>query len=320
MTQAIARPPQKSQVAIVKEQVVDQVAKKVQGFLQSGQLHLPPGYSPVNAMHAAWLKLQEVKDTKGRLALETCSKASIANALFKMVVQALDPAKEQCYFIAYGEHLTCQLSYFGAIAMARRMSGVEDVLPMVRYEGEEFELAIERGRYVVERHKPDINRKPGTPITHAYVVIEYADGRPPKTEVMTWDQIQTSWKKSRGNPQRDGSPHREQPDQMSMRTVIMRGLKRDLKSSSDHHLGELLAEIERVDTIAAAETELYDAAAEHANRELLTLDNEPPTIDLESSAGLTPEEMAEAEARDLADAQADLDARRQQGQPAEPGF
>src|SRR5690554_6325916 len=156
----------KPALAQIKEQVVDQVTARVQNFIQSGQLHLPHGYSAANAMHAAWLILQETQDRNKKPVLEVCTKASIANSLFRMVVRGLDPAKKQGYFIAYGNQLSFQESYFGNIALAKRMAGVSEVLPLVVYEGDKFELAIERGRYVVEYHKPRLDANEKTPITH----------------------------------------------------------------------------------------------------------------------------------------------------------
>jgi len=280
MTLAAQKKSKPSALQVVKEQVVDRVSERVAKFVQSGQLHLPPGYSAQNAMHAAWLILQEVKDSNKRPALEVCTQASIANSLFRMVVRGLDPAKKQGYFIVYGNQLSFQESYFGNIAMAQRMAGVSDVLPIVVYQGDKFELAIERGRYVVEYHKPRMDADAKTPITHAYCIVEFVDGRTPVTEVMRWDQIQTSWKKSRGNPNRDGSPHQEQPDQMAIRTVINRALKRYINASTDAHLAEVLAEIDRADALAAAEHEIEVEAREYANQgETLAL--EPPTIDVD---------------------------------------
>lgn len=300
-TKAARKPGNALQV--VKEQVVDRVSDRIAKFIHSGQLHLPPSYSPQNAMHAAWLILQETKDKDLRPVLEVCSQASIANALFRMVVRGLDPAKKQGYFIAYGKQLSFQESYFGNMMLAQRDAGVLDVLPMVVYAGDKFDLAIERGRYVVEYHKPRLDADASTPITHAYCIVEFADGRAPRTEVMRWDQIQTSWRKSK-TYKVDGKsgPHHEQPDQMAIRTVINRALKPLINSSTAPHLAEVLAEIERSDTIAAAEEEIELEAREYANREPLTLDAGPV------------EEQADEPDGESADAEVDeVDA-------ADPGF
>lgn len=280
-TKAAAKPT----LMQIKEHVVDGVTRRVEKFIQSGQLHLPHGYSAANAMHAAWLILQETLDRNKKPVLEVCTKASIANSLFRMVVRGLDPAKKQGYFIAYGDQLSFQESYFGNIALAKRMAGVSEVLPLVVYQGDKFELAIERGRYVVEYHKPRMDANEKTPITHAYCIVEFSDSRPPVTEVMRWDQIQTSWKKSRGNPSREGGPHQEQPDQMAMRTVINRALKRYINASTDAHLAEILREIQASDDLAAAQADLEYEMEAHANRETLQIDAGPADDFLDVETG-----------------------------------
>lgn len=273
----------KSQLQQIKEQVVDNVTERVHSLMQAGRLHLPPGYSAANALHAAWLTLQDVKTKDGKLALEVCTRQSITAALLRMVVSGLDPMKKQCYWIVYGRHLTCQVSYFGDIAQAQRMAGVADVLPVMRYDGEEFKLVIERGRYVVERHVPSIDVTPDTPITHAYCVVEFTDGRPPVTEVMRWDQILTSWKKSPNyKPDGKSGPHHEQPDQMAGRTVIRRALKPYINASTDRHLQEVIDEIERADAVAAAESEMEIEVEAHANQRVLEPDYDDQTDEADS--------------------------------------
>lgn len=289
----------KSQLALVKEEVVDNVTQRVHALMEAGRLHLPAGYSASNALHAAWLILQDVKTKDQKLALEVCTRPSITAALLRMIVQALDPMKKQCYFIAYGRHLACQVSYFGDIALAQRMAGVAEVLPLVRYEGEEFKLAVERGRYVVERHVPSIDIRPDTNITHAYAVIEFVDGRPPVTEVMRWDQIQTSWKKS-PTYKTDGKsgPHHEQPDQMAIRTVIRRALKPYINASTDQHIADIIADIERADAVAAAESEMEIEVEAHANQRVLEpeLEDEQEPVDDEPVEEV---EQAEAELEEI---------------------
>lgn len=277
--QQLAKKPQ-SQLQQIKEQVVDNVTERVHALMEAGRLHLPTGYSASNAMHAAWLILQDVKTTDGKPALEVCTRQSITAALLRMVVQALDPIKHQCYFIPYGKHLSCQVSYFGDITLGKRMAGVAEVLPLVRYDGEEFKLAVERGRYVVERHVPSIDVTPKTPITHAYAVVEFVDGRPPVTEVMRWDQIQNSWKKSKTyKPDGKSGMHHEQPDQAAIRTVIRRALKPYINASTDRHLQEVIDEIERADAVAAAESEMEIEVATYANQRVLEPEYDDPGDD-----------------------------------------
>ncbi len=80
-------------------------------------------------MKSAWLILQAAVDKDKKPVLEVCSKNSIANALLDMVVQGLNPAKKQCYFIAYGNGLACQRSYFGTMAVTKQVAGAKEITP-----------------------------------------------------------------------------------------------------------------------------------------------------------------------------------------------
>src|SRR5690606_18237710 len=90
------------------------------------------------------------------------------------------------------------------------------------------------------------------------------DGRPAYTEIMTWAQIQQSWRQSRQYKPEDGkvTPHITFPDQMALRTVIRRACKYIINTSSDDYL--LLHHIDRADRLAA-EAEMEAAMAEDAN-------------------------------------------------------
>lgn len=110
-----------AQLALVKRDTVDVVAEKVRQFQERGEIHFPANYSPENAMKSAWLLLQTVQDKNYKPALETCTKDSIANSLLDMVVQGLNPAKKQGYFIVYGTKLTFQRSYFGTMAVTKML-------------------------------------------------------------------------------------------------------------------------------------------------------------------------------------------------------
>ncbi|EUN40991.1 hypothetical protein U510_02400, partial [Staphylococcus aureus F13027] len=84
----------------------DNVLSRVKTLEAQGDLQFPANYSPENAMKSAMLQLQELKGSKKdgyKPALEFATSTSIANALMDMVVQGLNPAKNQGYFIMYGD-------------------------------------------------------------------------------------------------------------------------------------------------------------------------------------------------------------------------
>ena len=253
---------------VMKEETVDAIAKKVKGFQDSGDLHFPANYSPENAMKSAWLILQDVKDRTGKPALEVCTKESIANALLDMVVQGLNPAKKQGYFIPYGAALTFQRSVFGTMAVTKRLTGARKIDAMTIHEGDKVNYEIINGRYVNLKHSQEFgstNKK----IIGAYCTIIEADGSI-YTEVMTSEEIQKSWKQSKMNPDGENSTHSKFPVEMTKRTITQRACKRFLNSSDDSSiLFNLMQENE--DRVAEAETR--QIIEEKANVELLDFDD-----------------------------------------------
>jgi len=229
-----------NKLAIMKKDVVDVVEKRVDALVKAGKLQIPKDYAPENAMKSAWLTLVETKDRSNKPVLSSCTRDSIANALLDMVVQGLTPAKKQCYFIAYGQQLTCQRSYFGTMAVAKRVDPtISDILAQVVYEGDTFTYSIERGKKVITKHEQSLGNVDKKKIIGAYCMILDQDGEVRKTEIMTWDEILQSWKQSQVKPVNDngslkaGSTHAKYPAQMAMRTVINRACKPIVNSSSD---------------------------------------------------------------------------------------
>jgi Recombinational DNA repair protein (RecE pathway) len=285
MSQAQAQA--QSQLALVKRDVVDVVADKVKEFQNRGEIHFPANYSPENALKSAWLILQNVVDRNNRPALQVCTKDSIANSLLDMVVQGLNPAKKQGYFIVYGNQLVFQRSYFGTMAVTKRVTGAKDILPMVVYEGDEFEFEIVRGKKKVTKHKQTLQSMASGKIVAAYCMIVFPDDSE-FTEIMTWDEIQTAWKRSRQNPDKEGSTHKEFPQEMAKRTIINRTCKAYLNSSDDGSL--LFHHINRADD-AAEEAEVMEEIAQNANKEIVDVDYEV----VDDKSGDAPEEPAPQE-------------------------
>jgi recombination protein RecT len=275
-------------LALIKKDVVDVVGKKVSEFVSRGELHLPPNYSVENAMKSAWLILQNTVDKDKRPVLQVCTKDSIANALLDMAVQGLNPAKKQGYFIAYGKQLVFQRSYFGTMAVTKRAAGAKDIFAEVVYKGDEFEYTIHRGNKIITKHVQKIdNVDPGN-IVAAYCTIVFDDDRQ-FTDIMTWPEIQKAWSKSKMNPDKEGSTHKEFAQEMCRKTVINRACKRYLNSSDDGSL--LMYHVNRADEVAA-EAEVEAEIEENANKE--TIDIKYDIVD-EDEPELEPEEEAKEE-------------------------
>lgn len=222
------------------EDTVGEVLNKVASFQDNGNLKLPANYSAENALRSAWLLIQQTVDLDKRPALTVCTKPSIANALFDMVLQGLSPSKKQCYFIVYGNQLTMQRSYFGTIAISKRVAGVKDTVGVPVFEKDVFKYKIDltTGIKTVTQHDQEFENIDVTKLKGAYAIVTYEDGRV-EYEIMTINQITASWVMGKAKGQ---SPaHKNFPDQMACRTVINRALKLPVNSSNDD---DLYAEVE----------------------------------------------------------------------------
>ena len=272
-------------LALIKKDVVDAVSNKVREFVARGELHLSPNYSVENAMKSAWLILQNTVDKDKRPVLQVCTRDSIANALLDMAVQGLNPAKKQGYFIAYGRQLVFQRSYFGTMAVTKRVAGAKDIFAELVYKGDEFEYSIQRGNKIITKHIQRIENVDPNNIVAAYCTIVFDDDRH-FTDIMTWAEIQKAWSKSKNNPDREGSTHKDFAQEMARKTVINRACKRYLNSSDDGSL--LMYHVNRADEIAA-EAEVEAEIEENANQELIDIDADYELLD----EGADTEESAE---------------------------
>jgi len=258
-----------------KQSTVDLVQSKIKQFQQTGEIAFPDNYSPDNALKLAWLMIQETKDRNKTPVLQSCSKESIANALLSMVIQGLNPVKKQCYFIAKDGKLICDVSYLGEKAKAKSLPEVKDVYEAVYYKDDILKYKIVRGKKEIVDHEQKPENIKNDSIAGAYCVIEKIDGTV-ITEIMTWEQIQESWKKSQAwdkekNKWKYLSPHQEQPDQMALRTVIKRACKHFVGTSNDSNL--LLQQYRKVET-DTVDLEVAEEIEQQANKEPIIIETE----------------------------------------------
>ena len=255
-------------VAMADERnISDVVLKKVQRFQSDGQIFFPGNYSPENALKSAYLILSETVDKDKKPVLQVCSKESIANCLLNMVIQGLNPAKKQCYFIPYGSKLTLMPSYFGYQAIAKQFGEIEDVVAEVVYGKDEleFEIDVVENNKIITKHKRTLESMEERTIRAAYCTIIYKNGKK-KTEIMTMNQIKTSWKKSKMNPEGKDSVHAMFPEDMAKRTVINKTLKYYINTQNDSNLVLLKRAFEENDE-ELSEMEADYEVSQNANSE-----------------------------------------------------
>ena len=285
-----------NKLPVVKEEanITDNVLNKIQKFQSNGQIYFPNNYSPENALKSAWLKLQDVKDKNNKLALEVCTRESVANALLNMVIQGLNPMKNQCYFIPYGNQLTLMRSYFGSITVAKQFGEIEDITAEVIYEGDKLETEIRRGKTLIKTHTRSFENINKAKIVGAYATILYKDDTE-ESIVMTLEQIKTSWKKSKLNPDNKDSTHSLYTEDMCKRTVINKICKYYINTKDDSNLNMIKQAFETSDE-ELKESEVEYEIQENANKEVI--DIKPDIVEDTENASIEENEVLDTNATD----------------------
>ncbi|MDQ0427712.1 recombination protein RecT [Planomicrobium stackebrandtii] len=228
--------PQENQNNLPAEKqnaMVTRVAERVQSMVESNQINIPENYSIVNAVQAAYFKLTEVDFKKKTSLIDSATRESVAFSLQDMAIQALSVAKNQGYFIVYGDKMQFTRSYHGTQAVIKRMSGVKDIWANVIWKGEKFEVEYnQRGQLAFKSHEVDWKAATGIKedIEGAYCIIERDDGVQFLT-VMTIEEIKTSWSQSSM-----ATVQNKYPQEMAKRTVINRAAKAFINTSDDSDL------------------------------------------------------------------------------------
>jgi recombination protein RecT len=264
-----------NQLALIKKDTVDIVAAKVKEFQEKNELHFPANYSPENAMKSAWLILQTIKDRNQKSALEVCTRDSVANALLDMVVQGLNPAKKQGYFIVYGTSLVFQRSYFGTMAVTKRVTNAKSIDAAVIYEGDEVDYEMVNGRITNLTHKQKFGNIDKDKVIGAYATIILEDDTV-YNELMTIDELRKAWSKAQfwskdSKVEKAGSTHDDFKQEMAKKTVINRACKKFMNSSDDSSL--VMQHINRAEDVAA-EAELEEEIKSNANGEIIDVEFE----------------------------------------------
>lgn len=284
--QELAQQGNQAASLVVNNSFIDGLAAQLKQKQEYG-LTFPADYNPTNALMGAYLILKETNDKNGKCVLETCSQASIANSLMDMVTMGLSMQKKQCYPIAYGGKLQCQVSYHGHKAMAHRY-GAKTINAEVIYEGDTFKYHIENGRKILDEHQQDFRNIDLDKIVGAYCVVTLVDGST-YMEVMNISQIKTAWKKGYGYKENSGT-HKEFTDMMAKKTVTSRACKQIVQQYGDVFAVdsyEKAEELETADTVA--EDVAYDIQ-QNANSE----DFNPDVIEGEAKVvAEDPEEVPE---------------------------
>lgn len=214
---------------LAKTNVGDQVIARVEELNNVGFV-MPKDYNYVNAIKASMLVLQELKDKNGKPALEVCTPASVASALFEMAVKGLSAANKTCYFVVRGDKCCLQESYFGKALQVKRIYPNFEPHPVVIHEGDEFVYTIdsETGCKKLVKHEQKIENLDND-FVGAYMYIPAADGKQ-DLYIMTKKMILTAWSKSSS---REQSVHKTFTEKMCGKTVVNSACNMIINSTPD---------------------------------------------------------------------------------------
>lgn len=273
-------------IANIEKNISDNILNRVMKLESENGLQFPKNYSYANALKSAWLVLQNTVDKNKVSVLKSCNKESIANSLLDMVIQGLTPAKKQCYFVAYGNHLTLMRSYMGTVAVTKRLAGINDVFANVVYKGDTFEYKIDpqTGLKEIIKHDQSFGNIDVKNITGAYAIV-LRGNQPSFVEIMTIDQIKKAW--AMGTGYGKSSTHTDFAEEMAKKTVINRACKMFFNTSDDSDL--LIEAINRTTENEYLPETQYEEEIENeiegnANKELLdvAVETEQPVEETKS--------------------------------------
>lgn len=199
-------------------------------------LTFPKDYNYTNELMAAMLILQDTVDANKKPVLQSCTRASIENALLEMATSGLSMQRKQCYPVAYGGKLQCQASVYGNTCIARGY-GLKEIDAMVIYKNDVFEYHIENAKIVLDKHEQKFENIDNDNIIGAYAVATMKDGTVHQ-EIMTMPQIKQAWKQGFGYKEGGNGTHQKFTDQMCMKTVKNRLLKYIIRTYGSQELFE----------------------------------------------------------------------------------
>jgi recombination protein RecT len=152
-----------------------------------------------------------------------------------MVIQGLSPAKKQCYFIVRGNQLCMDRSYFGTVTVCKRLSNVHDAFARAVFEDDEFEYHVDITTLdiVIDKHVSSLQTIDPDKVKAAYSVVVRSDGTL-YIEIMNSEQIKRAW--NQGAMKGQSGAHKNFAEEMSKKTVLNRGCKLFVNSSSDSNL------------------------------------------------------------------------------------
>lgn len=260
----VAEAGKKNAELVVNNAFVDGLVVQLQEKEKYG-LTFPKDYNYQNELMGAYLILKETIDSNKKPVLESCSQVSIANTLMDMVTLGVSMQKKQCYPVAYGGKLQCQISVYGNTCIARRF-GLKDINAMCIYEDDDFEYLINNAKYVISKHGQSFKNIGSDKIVGAYAIVAMQDGSE-YVEIMNMDMIKQAWKQGFGYKENGSGTHQKFTDQMAMKTVKNRALKYIIRTYGTQAVSDAYDNFEETETDDRVVMDVQHDISENANSE-----------------------------------------------------
>lgn len=270
---------------VVNNAFVDGLVSQLQTKEKYG-LTFPKDYNYQNELMGAYLILKETQDANKKPVLESCTQVSIANTLMDMVTLGVSMQKKQCYPVAYGGKLQCQISVYGNTCIARRY-GLKTIDAMCIYDGDTFTYHIENARIVIDEHKQDFLHINKDKIIGAYAIVTMDDGSQ-YVELMSMDMIKQAWKQGFGYKEGGSGTHQKFTDQMAMKTVKNRALKYIIRTYGTQAVSDAYDNFEETETDDRVVMDVEHDIAENANSEDFIVDSPAVEVTEEANADKAP--------------------------------
>lgn len=272
---------QNTALAMLKN-TTEGLAIKINQLVEKKELMLPQNYAVGNAIQEAQLILADKPDI-----IEKCTQASIYKSIKSMAIMGLSPSteKQQVYFVGFGNQCTLMISYYGYVAIAKRIdTTIEDIIahPIKKDEEFDFEIRPEDGYYNIIKHKPSLASMAQKECIGAYATIVYNDGKPTKSLVVSWDEIEQAWKMSKTRPfgedgktLQKGSTHYKFFNDMVRKTVTAKITKPIIRTADDKYLfGQTVKAVDLNNETAQADAAISEAVVSEATGEIIDTDYE----------------------------------------------
>lgn len=174
-------------------------------------------------------KLGNTFDKAGLPVIKTCSVDSIRQVAYEILNKRLDLSKSQTSLIAYGDKLTLQDEYFGKIALCKRELGIS-IRGTIIHDGDAVEINIDQRGLRTITHKTNWQNY-SKKITGAWAAAYNEKGELVETDIMTFDEIYTSWMQSKGGIK---ATHKNFTNEMCRKTIEGR-LAKHIYNKSDNN-------------------------------------------------------------------------------------